>query len=120
MTYSFAVVDDDEMLRHLVERTLTRAFEDCRITEYPDAVDALAQIPGIHFDVVLVDDRMPRIDGHEMVTELRSRGIGVPVIMLSNAPESEPKGRAAGINDFLYKADLHRLPELVRRCIAAP
>ena len=28
MPYSFAVVDDDEMLRHLIERALTRAFDE--------------------------------------------------------------------------------------------
>ena len=117
MPYSFAVVDDDEMLRHLIERPLTRAFDECRITEFPDSFDPLAHIPAAEFDLVIVDDRMPRIDGHEMVKQLRSRGIAVPVIMLSNAPESEHKGRAAGINDFLYKADLHRLPDLVRRWI---
>lgn len=117
MPYSFAVVDDDELLRHLIERTLTRAFADCRITEFHDGADALKGILEQNFDLIVVDDRMPRIDGHEMVTELRTRGIGTPAIMLSNAPESEPRGRAAGITDFLYKADLNQLPDLIRKWI---
>jgi two-component system, OmpR family, response regulator QseB len=115
--YSFAVVDDDELLRHLIERTLTRAFEDCRISEFHDGAQALKAILEQQFDLIVVDDRMPRVDGHEVVTELRTRGIGTPAIMLSNAPESEPRGRAAGITDFLYKADLNQLPDMIRRCI---
>ena len=116
MSYSFAVVDDDSLLRELIERELEQSFE-CRITEYENGADALDRIPGEDFDLVIVDDRMPMIDGHEMVKRLRSRGVRVPVIMLSNAPESEDRGRAAGITDFLYKAHLHQLPELVRKWI---
>jgi two-component system, OmpR family, response regulator QseB len=116
MSYSFAIVDDDRLLRELIERELETSFE-CRITEFEDGEQALDHIPGENFDLVIVDDRMPKIDGHKMVQALRSRGLAVPVIMLSNAPESEDRGRAAGISDFLYKADLDRLPELVRKWV---
>lgn len=116
MAYSFAVVDDDDLLRELIRRALTLAFGGCRISEFEDGVSALAEIAARAFDVVIVDSRLPRMDGEEIVAELRSRGITVPIIMLSNAPEYELKGRQAGIDHFLYKADLDKLPDLVRAC----
>ncbi len=110
----FAIVDDDPLLRELIERELETSFE-CDITEFADGADALARLTHEHYDLVVVDDRMPKIDGHKLVESLRAHGVATPIIMLSNAPESEDRGRAAGISDFLYKAHLHRLPELVSK-----
>jgi DNA-binding response OmpR family regulator len=116
--YSFAVVDDDDLLRDLIRRALMAAFAGCDITEFEDGASALEQISIRPFDLVIVDSRLPRMDGEQVVSSLRSRKISLPIIMLSNAPEYEDTGRAAGIDHFLYKADLHELPALVRRCFA--
>lgn len=117
MGYSFAIVEDDELLQHLTERVLSKAFKGCRITVFADGVEALAHGEHVQWDLMIVDDRMPRMGGIGLVKELRARGTDIPIIMYSNAPESEASGRAAGINDFLYKAELDRLPDLVRKWI---
>ena len=64
------------------------------------------------FDLVMLDLRMPGIDGIETCTRIRARfGASLPVLMLTGAPDSAPLRQAyeAGADDFLQKpVDTHR------------
>lgn len=60
---------------------------------------ALAQ----HFDAVVLDLMMPVMDGETFMTELRGRGLQIPVILASAANQLDQKAKTLGANDFLKK-----------------
>lgn len=69
-----------------------------------------------HPDIILLDILMPRMNGIEMLTELRKDAWGkkVPVIMLTNLndPDHISQAKALNAKDFIVKADW-KLSELV-------
>jgi two-component system, NtrC family, response regulator AtoC len=75
------VVDDEEGLRHMLVVLLTR--EGYQATAVGSAEQALAELSRQPYDVVLSDIRMPRLDGLELVDEIRRRGLRTTVIMMS-------------------------------------
>ena len=74
------------------------------------------------FDVVILDVMMPKLNGYEVVEQMRSGGLTVPVLMLTALGQAsdQVKGLRAGADDYLSKPfDLDifqaRLDALVRR-----
>lgn len=76
-----AVVDDKEILRDSLMDALSR--EDHTVTTFADPTEALTQIKTQHFDVVLCDLKMPKIDGLALVRDLRAAGCETPVIVMT-------------------------------------
>jgi len=76
-----AVIDDTEILRESVAEALVR--EDHTVTPFADPLEALPEIKGQRFDAVLVDLKMPRMDGLTLIREVRSAGCDTPIIMMT-------------------------------------
>jgi DNA-binding NtrC family response regulator len=76
-----AVVDDKEILRDSLSAALTR--EEHTVEAFDDPVEALAQIRSGRFDAVMVDLKMPRMDGLTFIREARSASCEAPVIMMT-------------------------------------
>jgi CheY-like chemotaxis protein len=70
-----------------------------------DGIEAVDTLRSGGFDVVLMDLRMPKLDGLQATRSLRREGCAVPVIAISADPESmgRPDAVAAGCDDFLSK-----------------
>jgi len=72
-----------------------------------DPVEALAMIEAGRFDLILLDMRMPKIDGHEFIrrAKLRFPGEQVPILVLTAQTDEETRRRAlaAGVRDFVTK-----------------
>ena len=79
------VVDDEPSVRLLVQRVLERAGYAAQLCDSAEAaLEHLAQHP---VDLVLVDQNLPQMSGLELVQRLRvSRG-GLPVVMMTGAPD---------------------------------
>lgn len=75
------VVDDKEILRDSLETALTR--EDHTVTTFADPTEALPKIKAKHFDLVLCDLKMPKMDGLSVIRELHTSGCDVPVVMMT-------------------------------------
>lgn len=71
-----------------------------------------------NFDILIVDIMMPRMNGIELVAELRRQGIQTPAILLSAKRETEDKvrGLQSGADDYLTKP--FSISELLARCQA--
>jgi CheY-like chemotaxis protein len=85
-----------------------------------EALEALARAP---YDLVLMDVRMPGMDGMQAVAALRARGDRTPVIALTaNAFEEDRRACLdAGMDDFLTKPlDADRLRAAVARWTTPP
>ena len=122
----FLVVDDSAMNREVVERALGK--EGARITLAVDGQQALQTLAARtdEFDAVLMDVRMPVMDGLTATRLIRDQ-LGLtelPIIALTAGvtAEEQAAARAAGVDDILPKPlDLERLTDcLVARIGSQP
>ena len=104
------IVDDDIVDRESIKRTLGRSTTQFNFVETESVDEALAALLEQKFDAILLDYRMPKRDGIELLLELRnaSLDISVAVIMLSNSEETELALECvrAGAQDFLLKSEV--------------
>ena len=73
-------VDDDAAIRHMLERVLSRTYD---LVVAADGEQALAEIQRRRPDLVLLDLRMPVMDGSELLERLEIEGIDVPVVLMT-------------------------------------
>src|SRR3712207_8020654 len=81
------VVDDDPDIRELVQAALI--VEGYQVAGAANGAEALAQIMAAPPAVVLLDMRMPVLDGWGVARALREQGLTVPVVMMTAAPEAD-------------------------------
>lgn len=77
------VVDDDEILCGLHAGVLTLA--NFSVETATNGFDALEHLQNSHFDLVVTDWNMPKMDGVSLVRAMRKDGNNVPVVMISGA-----------------------------------
>lgn len=97
------VVDDEEVVRLSYLRAL--AGERCNVETVRNGTDAL-QMMGQHpFDVVLLDQRMPGIDGMSVLKTIKEKWPDSEVIMITGYPavESAKEAVTLGAYDYLAK-----------------
>jgi two-component system OmpR family response regulator len=108
------VVDDEEdFLETLVNRLRRRGVHAQGALSGPQALEAME---GEIFDVVVLDVRMPGMDGLEVLKELKNKWPFVEVIMLTGhgSVESGIQGMRLGAFDYVMKpADLEDLLEKI-------
>ncbi|MDO2951813.1 ATP-binding protein [Aeromonas simiae] len=116
MPLSVLVVDDSEVNRMVVSLMLQRLVQE--VQECASAEAALALVMSRAPDLILMDLRMPQIDGLEATRRLRGLGYtGCIVALTANAmPEDREQALAAGMDDFMAKPiSLARLQECCER-----
>jgi len=96
------VVDDDDRLRDLLKRYLTREGHD--VTTARDAASARRFLETMAFDLIVLDVMMPGEDGLSLLSGIRPL-IKTPVIMLTarGQPEERIDGLKRGADDYLPK-----------------
>ncbi|HEX3323291.1 MAG TPA: response regulator [Terriglobales bacterium] len=105
------VVDDSMLIRH----TVCRFFEErgFAVQSATNGVDALAAISKAHPHLIITDLEMPRMNGNELITELKSRPhtAAIPLVVLTSAPK---KSAADGRADFAIRKDIDIDEQLAR------
>lgn len=96
------VVDDEEAIRRLLSIPLQK--EGYEVVVARDGQEALDLFADHHFDLVVLDIMMPRIDGMEVCRRLRATST-VPIIMLTARSEEFDKvlGLEIGADDYITK-----------------
>jgi two-component system response regulator MprA len=97
------VVDDDAPIRRMLDRTLSA--EGYAVETAADGGEALAAVERSTPDLVVLDVGLPGVDGLSVSRRLRSKGLAVPVLLLT-ARDSVPDrvaGLDAGADDYLVK-----------------
>ena len=97
------IVDDEDSIRRSASFMLRTSGFDTRT--YQSGVEFLKDVKHADAGCVLLDVRMPVIDGLEVQRELNDRGIGLPVIVLTGHGDISIAVQAmkAGAIDFLEK-----------------
>jgi two-component system, OmpR family, response regulator MprA len=97
------LVDDDAPIRRMLERTLSA--EGYEVAAAADGGSALAQVERSMPDVIVLDVAMPGLDGLAVTRRLRSKGVGVPILLLTarDALHQRVEGLDAGADDYLVK-----------------
>jgi DNA-binding NarL/FixJ family response regulator len=99
------IVDDHPVVRQGL-RVLLEVHDGIEVAgEAADGEQALALAAALDPDVILLDLKLPGLDGVAVLTELRARGVGARVLVLTSANDPAQVSRAvrAGASGFLYK-----------------
>jgi two-component system response regulator ChvI len=105
---TIALVDDDRNI--LTSVSIALEAEGHRINTYTDGLSALDAFQSAPPDLAILDIKMPRMDGMEMLRRLREKS-DVPVIFLTSKDDEidELFGFKMGADDFVRKPFSHRL-----------
>ena len=97
------VVDDDRAFRLSTAELLRQDGHDVVLAE--DATAAVAALDGDRIDLMLLDLRMPGLDGLSLLEVLRKRGEDVPILMVTGfgSIETAVQSLHTGADDFLTK-----------------
>src|SRR5207244_6618468 len=95
------VVEDDPDIAGLIVGAMKR--EGGVIDAVGDGGDGLHAARSIAYDAIVVDRRLPDMDGIELVRQLRAEGNTVPILILTSrrAVEDRVAGLQAGADDYL-------------------
>jgi CheY-like chemotaxis protein len=100
------IVDDEKEMVNTIRRALS-SVKDVVIDAAYDGLTAVQKFTEFKPDLILLDMRMPGMDGHEVCTTIRKDPAGreVKIIMISGAMDMDAveKVARAGANDFLAK-----------------
>ena len=108
MTATIALVDDDRNI--LTSVSMALEAEGYKTRTYTDGAEALRALQQKPADLILLDIKMPRMDGMEMLGRLR-RDSQVPVIIMTSKDEEidEVLGLKMGADDYMRKPFSQRL-----------
>ncbi len=97
------LIDDDATLLELYSRILKKKF---KVLTAFDAESGLELIEIEKPDAVLADIRLPKMDGLEMIRQMKEKGLmTMPVIVLTNLVDDEKVAEAIelGVKDYISK-----------------
>ena len=109
------IVDDHADVRFLLRAIVEDGGLPVEVAGEADGVDsALEQLDAVAPDVVVMDARMPRVDGYEAAGLMRARRPDLPIVLCSAWVDDEVRRRAAeaGIREVLSKDQFDEIPEL--------
>jgi two-component system chemotaxis response regulator CheY len=105
MGKTILAVDDSVSMRQMVGDTLQRAGYE--VVQAADGVEALEYARTASVDLVLTDVNMPRMDGIQLVQELRGlanyRFVPVLVLTTESSQERKMQGKRAGATGWIVK-----------------
>ena len=125
MSSHLLLVEDESNLAFLLSERLHR--EGYRVDTCSDGEQGLIQAAGGTYDLAILDIMLPGRSGFEVCRELRHRGIGMPILMLTarGGVADRVTGLKLGADDYLAKPFevselLARIEALLRRAKATP
>ncbi|MCB0517882.1 MAG: sigma-54-dependent Fis family transcriptional regulator [Lewinellaceae bacterium] len=112
------IVDDETPIRRTLKEILE--FEKFKVDEAGDGLECLVQLKKSQYDVILMDIKMPKMDGMEALERIQTLAPDTPVVMISGHANIDTAVEAVkkGAFDFISKPpDLNRLLITVRNAL---
>lgn len=103
MGHRILLVDDDQQIREWLQMDLQ--FSGFSMDSAADGLDGLNKAQQNHYDLIILDVMMPKIDGYEVCKTIRASNKDVPIILLTAKGTLEDKitGFNCGADDYLVK-----------------
>lgn len=101
-TARLLVVDDENVVRRSHLRVLASVSHD--VEAVSDGEQALKALEAKPYDVVLLDLRMPGLDGMEVLKRIKVRWPDVEVVVITGFPSFETAREAVRLGAFDYRA----------------
>ena len=97
------IAEDDRELRQLFTHVLIK--HGYTVTGVSDGQEALDALNGEYYDLIISDIMMPRVDGYELVRQLREVKNTTPVLMITakDAFDDMRMGFQSGVDDYMVK-----------------
>jgi len=115
------VIDDEQGIRSLLDTLLRRKGYDVVLAE--SGRKGLELFRRERPDVIVLDLKMPEMDGLTVLQQVRSLDPKTPVIILTGAgtAETEQRDRAMGVTEYGEKEfSLHLLGDSLKRLLKTP
>lgn len=105
---SVLLIDDEEEIKSLMSNYLVRTqIEENRIVLASDGKEALSKIQNQDFGLIIVDLLMPKMNGLQLIREIKQRAKyrDIPVLIISGNLESESvkSAMSMGISNIIVK-----------------
>ena len=112
------VIDDEQSIRNLLDTLLRRKGYDVVLAD--SGRKGLDLFRREHPDVIVLDLKMPEMDGLTVLRQIRSLDPKKPVIILTGAgtAEAEQQVRALGVTEYVQKEfSMHLLEDSLKRLL---
>jgi signal transduction histidine kinase len=112
-------VEDNELDAELVSEALRKGGFSASVAVVQEEAEFVAQLLSHHPEVVIADYNLPQWTGMEALDVLRSKGLDIPLILVSGAlgDATAVECIKRGATDYVLKDGLARLPEAIRRAL---
>ena len=111
------IIDDEPPIRRLLRTALTA--QDYRVEEAADGEAALDFLRRNKMDLIVLDLGLPRMDGLEVIRQLRDGGNHTPIVVLSSRDDEKGKVAALDLGADDYVTKPFGVEELAARIRAA-
>ncbi len=97
------LIDDEDTIRTLLSHEL--AAHGFEVDDANSGAAGLEKIANARFDLVVLDIRMPEMDGLEVLRNIRAQNVALKVVMLTGVDELKiaRDSLTLGANDFMTK-----------------
>lgn len=119
---SVLIVDDEEDMRSLLRMLIEDADEGMRVSaEAADGLAALARWEEHQPEVVVLDNRMPGMDGLHVAAEILRQRPSQRIVLFSAHLDEATAAEAArlGVGTCMSKTEVEKVPAAIRRLAAA-
>ncbi|RYJ40596.1 Two component sigma-54 specific Fis family transcriptional regulator [Flavobacterium anhuiense] len=114
------IVEDEAAIRRVLVKILSEENDSYQVDEAEDGVAGLEKIKNNDYDLVLCDIKMPKMDGVEVLEEVKKIKPEIPMVMISGHGDMETaiQTMRLGAFDYISKPpDLNRLLNTVRNAL---
>ena len=106
------VVDDEASIRDLLSKTL--ALADYEVDASPDGRAALERLRVMPYDLLIVDLKMPGLDGLTVIREARRYKLDLPVVIITGFSSEATAIEALNLGVSGYLTKPFRVPEVLK------
>jgi DNA-binding NarL/FixJ family response regulator len=99
------IADDQKRTRRSLKALISTSLQGSEIWEAANGAEALRLAEDLHPQLVLMDIRMPEINGLDATRGIKSRWPEIKVLVLSLYPGRQEEARAAGADLFVGKGE---------------
>jgi DNA-binding NtrC family response regulator len=120
MPHKILIIEDEAAIRRVLTKILSEENDTYLVEEAEDGIQGLEKIKANDYDLVLCDIKMPKMDGEELLEEVKKIKPEIPFVMISGHGDMETaiNTMRLGAFDYIMKPpDLNRLLNTVRNAL---